>query len=342
MIQIDSCTKCDSFFRFTCAIVGLQVGDGRKRRWHRYLVLAVWFLIHSIGISISAIQVGMDIQKPRGLLYFTLFARGVILMSTEIFSLIQFFVRHDEIGAILQGHGRRFQDCWVHITCSSFLILKYHRLFAYGGLTVVGRAYFVLLEIFMSSFFIVYNDIVVGLQEIQKNILSRAQNIELYSQNLIDEKWKFRHRIERANRFFAWILAQYHLRILKAAIRAVADLILSRNWYNAITITIEQIVVIIELFEFARKGSSLKRSCQRMEQVFSNQTRRNTVDTEKLREMRLALRFHEDLDTLRNGCYALETGKFVNFLTTSATCVAVVLQFDFEVLRALASLVEAA
>lgn len=327
-------TNCDFVFRFLCVIVGVK-SDGKRSPRLARLVLVVWLLIHAIGISSFAMRVKDWLRTPRSLSFLAFFPRVAVLVCAEVSSLIRFFARHDEIQAMLQGNGRRFQDFWAHVTCPVISILKYCRLFALNdGLLV----YFVLLEIFMASFFVIYTDVIIQLQKIQANILVRAQNIGTNRAELLSRKWDLRRRVSRVNRCFAWILALSHVRIFKAAFRAVSNLIHQRNWIDVILILIEQLIAIIQLSEFARRSSNLKRSCLEIEQSFSNQAYEGAINTETLREMRLVMRFHEDLDSLRNGCYPLEIGKFLHFLMTSMACVVVMLQFDYEVARSLTSL----
>lgn len=333
-------TQCDSLFRYICLIVGVHTAN-KSKNWIRYFCFSTWLLIHVIGILVYANFVGGRLGHPASFSSFTIIARGIILASADLISFVQLFVMHNDIEPMLQTNERQFKDFSVHFICSAVIVPKYIRLWSHGSRSAVLKTYFLLLEAFMAMFLIIYNDILIHSQKTQANILELARNLESNSQKILNEKWRLRRRIERVNRLFAWILGLYHLRIFMSGVQAVRDFLgREKSTAHIIWIMLEQIAMMVQLFDIAMKASALQRSSLEIEKHFPSGIRRDTQ--RRLNEILLALQFHEDLDTLRNGCYSLGSGKFLSFLMTSFTCAAVVLQFDFQVVRTLTTLGELA
>lgn len=150
---------------------------------------------------------------------------------------------------------------------------------------------------------------------------------------------ELRHRIQKANRSFAWLLALYHSQIFLSAVRAAMNFLEPKSTYlDRILIVLGKLALIFQLFDLARKSSELERLCVGIEQRFSDGLQSGVGDQDGLRQMLSVMRYHEDLDALGNGCYQLGTQRFMGFLITSVTCTAVILQFDFRIARAVTDL----
>lgn len=335
-------TLCDLLFRTLCQSRGLQTGN-RKKPWLRKVVASIWILIHLLGSVIFSKSAtdrirGFDFESFS---YFTKIASVTLFMCTELFSAIRFFSMSDQIQALLQESRRRPQDFLVNLTCFALLSLKYVHLTFYDAETLPLKAYFRLAEFSRWCFFMIYNDVIINFQNIQKDILDHAENIAMNDEEILRKKWNLRKSIQGVNGMFSWFLAVYHLQIFMSAVRAAINFLdPAYTHLDRAIIIVGKIAIIFQLFDFARKSSRLKRSCVEIEQSFSAAIQEGALDRNDLGKMLLVMRLHEDLDTLRNGCYALETEKFMSFLTTSAMCTAVVLQFDFRIVRAIANLGE--
>lgn len=342
-VERHATTHCDSFFQAICQARGLQSGNNKKR-WLRFAVAIFWSLIHLIGIGIFSRSTfgrlpGYDYES---LSYFTKVASVSLSLGTELCSAIQFLTMHDEIGAALRRSGRRFQDFWVNfLTSFTLLALKFVHFSLYDTKTLPLETYFRLSEFSRSCFFMIYTDILINLENVQREISALADNMATNDEEILRRKWELRQRIQKVNDMFAWFLALHHLQIFLSASRGVIHFLEpAYSYLDRATIITRNIAVILQLFDLARRSSTFKRLCQDIEPKFSAGIQENAVNRDDTKQMQVVMRFHEDLDTLRNGCFALGAEDFMSFTLWSATCAAVVLQFDFLIVRALNSLGE--
>lgn len=185
-----STTPCDLFFRILCATRGLRSGF-KKGEKLRYAVAVGWTFIHFVGIVIF---VGSTIHRAPGFdiesfAYFTRLAGVTIFVCTELMSAMQFFRMAEELEEMLQKSGRRLCDFTVNFTCLALLLLQHIHLIFRDVRILPLKAYFRISEYSRTCFFMIYNDIIMDLQNIQKNILFEAKDLATQDEEVLKKKW---------------------------------------------------------------------------------------------------------------------------------------------------------
>ena len=195
--------RFDSFYRFSCVIVGVQM-DSDSRWWIRYILPTVWFFTITCGVFAYAKDLGDVISgaKIRGISYFTNIVGNIFYSVIPYLTLIHLLGVDLGDPLLINKYGRNLREFVVCIICpwSYFLVDVRDAIESTNILDYLQLINVTILDAILSSYFIILNDVLLNLQALYERILTLTADIGSHPQNILDEKWKFRMRVKRANK----------------------------------------------------------------------------------------------------------------------------------------------
>lgn len=334
----------DVIFRSACAFHGLRCGFPRLRCFS----LMFWFLTasvfpYAVGSYFYAITFGSaDIVSLSEVTYAA--GASMYLVSTYC-SLYIFVLKRESIEGLLQRNSRKPMDVLLPLLCLIPHIGS--TVYSIASMTnfgfILSHACFIIGDLSMMTFFMVYLDMI-------NNLISRLQNLHKLSTKVgrdwnlvVLEKWRIRDAVQTINSFYSLPLSLHHFQLfisstfyLKAIIGDLFGVGMVKLFYLITAVSINAPIVIA-----AWKASTLVSHCYLTENHLLKLcgTRSwGSRDRDLNCGYARVLQFREDWDSLRVACFIFSKENILKFLSTMVTCVAVVMQFDFKVSRALATL----
>lgn len=182
------------------------------------------------------------------------------------------------------------------------------------------------------------------LQVITDMVMTFTPNEDLVS-SLTRAKSSVRMSIEKINLIFGNVLLVFYIKIFMLVTLRFGAMILWgtsqrlapwRTTINVLTSTLQ----IAQVFETTRLASLIIREALRAERMLYAPRKRNWLGADMARqcvlELRRVLRYRESIDALTiSDCFVNCKAAIFTYLGTMFTCIAVILQFDFDVLKAL-------
>ena len=183
----------------------------------------------------------------------------------------------------------------------------------------------------MTCFFIIYTDIVVDLTIRNNRILEHARRTDRDLYDPLIVKWEIRHRIGKINSIFANLLSLYYVKYFMILMHFVANLdgrFLDPTGYTLMFLLV--VGITLQHSELSRRSTELTSISVSTEYLLSKRFPPGTQTNNAL----AVLRFREDFDV---PMIAHGVPSFLRFLSFSITCLAVILQFDYEIMRKISS-----
>lgn len=301
-------------------------------------------LIFVVGILVNVMGYIEELSSSevRGFSYFVNIANSVLYTSAAAVSLIRFFRLRAENRPLLLRNGRNFREFVLHFMCPlAYLAINLRDAFLSTDLTShLAVTYSVSIDVIFACYLIILNDVILSLQMVHARVLWLTRNVTFNQQRILDGKWEFRQRVRQANEVFARTLALYHAQIFSVTIYAVTDMYdHTRHWFNSMVAVFNLTCFLLQLHDIAKKGSTLKTQSFEIEEWLLNSDARKSLSKQSLNQMLLVLRFREEWDSLRIGCFVLSVENFFSFFLTCMTWAAVTLQFDLRTVRSLMSVI---
>lgn len=156
-------------------------------------------------------------------------------------------------------------------------------------------------------------------------------------------KLSIRRTIENVNTVFGNVLLVCYMKLFTLFTLRFGKLVLwngklDESWLQDSIYFLTECLQITQIFETTRRGSAIIVETQRAEKaLLMPQTKRlNEESVAILSELRSIVAYREDLDTLKiSDSFVNRKATMLTYLGTLFTCVAIVLQFDHNVLRVL-------
>lgn len=334
-------TFSDSVFHVVLAIHGLK-SRFTPRRWMR-LASVVFWLTALMFFPYSAPLFVYDkvvLKKRLSLSQITTSFSAVSFSCFSSYSALLLRWKHTEIEPLLRKRGRTVRNVPLFLMLIiPELILDYVKAPRERGFVACISFYTYTLQYFSTLVtFMIYNDLadelILKLSKLCIAVRDSGPNNEL-----IRTRWGYRDQIRRINSIFALPLCLFYMQMLLTTIHVTADLILQDLAYSVVFLTtLSYACIVFQLLFVAYKASNVRAMSEEIGRQFlkrANQSRDTaTIDATAIR----ALVFDEDRDSLRVGCYTHSLPNFLRFVSVMTTCVAVVLQFDFRVVRTISDL----
>lgn len=326
--------RTDSIVRFAYAVLGLHTGL-KKRRFLQNVSFAAWFIIHVSGISIllkwwHGMMLGAE---TRSFSIYTLFLGDCVTIGCTVSFYISLIRHHEELKNFIRRNGRRPGELLRQLAYATpVTILSFWGAFlSKTAEDALKEVYYISIRFSHIAFFLVSSDIVRNLMEGHDDLMALTAKTELNHERIRFSKWELRDRIERLNQLFSWLWGMHHAEIFNMSVFSVYEVIDGHSGiFDKAILLLAHLFLMHRLFDLARGSSSLKERCLDIEARILSVDLRNEIGGNTLLRV---MAFREECDILRSGPFPLEKRKFINFLATSVTCIAVILQFDIRVLE---------
>lgn len=203
-------------------------------------------------------------------------------------------------------------------------------------ITLLGNFNFLLQYTTMVTSLVVYEDMACNLVRDHTRIRDATRAETLNWKNLISAKWRTRDQTRKINALYAGPLVVLYSNMFLSAVYIGAELILRnlRPWILFFA-TLNHICFMIQMILLAHKATEVRNVCEETESgLLRRLSERSTLDYVDSATM-ASFRFHDEWDSLRVGCFAHNLQNFWRYISVVTTCVAVVLQFDYRVVRAI-------
>ena len=183
-------------------------------------------------------------------------------------------------------------------------------------------------------FFLLLSDVICGLRGSQGRLVALTDQVEANSDKILDKKWKLRFRTMEANRFFQVSLTLLHLQLFSWMLFLMSEAMKrSLDGVSSVILITGTVCSFFQLAKVVLESSRLIESCREAEKILLKQSHDVRVDQDCLKRVLAVVHFDENWDCLRAAFSPMDGSNFVKFLIASLTCAAVVLQFDYVVMR---------
>lgn len=324
-------TIYDTMFRIVCMWHG--VSTGHHCTWAKRMYRAVVALrtIVLICLLLASFRKKSDSGAEMSIALF--FSESAIFMleASGIFLPLFIVAQRKHLRSLFRRNGRCFHDVLIPPLCSVTYLVSRFDIPQWGSDLISDGEKVLLLhaQSCLVGIFIMYNDVIGNLKRRNQEIL-RAIRSGKHSLNTIAAKWEIRDAIAKANSLFARIIAAYYIQFFACVIYTVAMMTqnepqrVDKSW-----LFINTAFVGAQLFDVARRSSILTPLSLQIEFELVKR-----IQPHPPAEMAI-LRFREEWDVLQVSVFAHSAANFLRFLGSTITCAAIILQFDYKVVRTL-------
>lgn len=334
----------DVTLRFLCAFHGLQTGFPRVRRlsfvlWFVCVVtspLTTWIYFY-LTVYLATQHVSLSSIT-------TTIAAFNFLLGT-LFTIFVFIVKHDAIEKLLKSHVRDATDVFIPLACCVPSLTMYVSSLIRMNDVAVLIAYpnFMIFTISMTIHLMVHLNLINNvLQKLKRLHVSLGRAGGDWSSVAL-EKLRIRKDLQTINSLFALPLSMHFIQFYAAVLfNSAAMMGSTMRSYEDYLLLISGATPTVNLLLVACKGSRVVSQFLEIENLaLSLSVTANTVSRNgKQLEAMNIFRFREEWDTVQALCFTLNIGGFLKFMLTVFTCTAVILQFDYKVVRSITSLAE--
>lgn len=338
----------DVIIEVLLAAFGLPTGIA-SCKWLRRLSLAFCAALMAPGVvcALHNIQesVWRIITAPRSLTRVVASLSRIWFNSIAMYSAYMLLLRGKTIEPLLRRRGRRSLEFLV------FVVYFFQTVMLYASLVLSDKSLMKVLRGIGSARLsltvvvidMIYYDAVQALLERLRQIHRGTRKSVLEWEYLVSEKWKIRDQIDAVNELFGGLISAFYLQMFLSAAFA---------WAQAINSSARDLKMIFSAatffcsisahFVLAQRASAVRSRCGRTEAALTRRLQEDpTLQRVEWKPME-HLRLHDDLDSLRIGCFVHDKANFLRFLSVVATSLAVVLQFDYVIVRTINNLSELA
>lgn len=326
-------TPADVIFQIFLACYGLHAASLPKR-WTKiacsvtwtvascfYTLTGLWYvcdkLIAPSRLSLSEITVILGVTSYSLFLPYLLF--GLLCKRRSI----QPHLRH---------HGRKLGEVFPFLMLLLLIIpwIIYKEEFR----TVIASFSMLSQHMTMAVSFMIYEDMACSLDQDHRRIRDALGSNSSTWEQLVAAKWGIRDRTRDINTLTGVPLAVSYANLFVSSVYITADMILQGGdiWLKTLAIVSHSANLIMH-FVVARKASEVRSRSEETERELLRRlggtSTLGSVDTATME----CLKFHPEWDTLYVGCFTHSLQNLSKFTSIIITCVAVVLQFDFRVVR---------
>lgn len=264
-------------------------------------------------------------------------------MLSTLASIFTFIVNHKSVERLLAIDASSAVNVFVPLLCGIPFFLTCMSIISRTDEIVifVGYVNYVTFDASMTIFFVLYmnvNSSVLG----QLERLYQVTQKDNYSWNfLMREKLRIRQEIRVINSIFALPLALHYVQLFIGVIfDFAATMGHSMHPYEKSILMGSLFTYLVTLLRAAHMGSQITSKCLDTEFHLMTLAVHTTAsrDTTERSEAINVLRFRGEWDALKVACFESSLENFIKYLSAMVTCVAVVLQFDYKVVRFITNL----
>ena len=337
-------TFCDLVFNLLIAIHGLE-SSSTPNKWMRRTSFVLWLTALMFFPLSGPLYVYREILskiEPRlSLSQITSTLSGFTFSAFTSYSAFVLRWKHAEIESLLRKNGRGMSS-----VISFLVLLVPEMLLDYllaphdGGLVVCISSYtFFLQHLAMATTLMIYNDLTGDLLEKLDEFRIAMSDPARGERTLIRERWMIRDRIRAVNSVCALPLSLFYPQLFLSTVYISGGLILLDLGFRVISLqTASFICFTSQILFLAYKASKVEAQSEEIEREYlqrvSNDASFEFIDTAVVRTFQL----HKDWDCLQIACFPHNLALFWRYISVMLTCVAVVLQFDFKVVREITEL----
>lgn len=329
----------DRIFNISSRVHGLR-SRSTPNRWRRLefalvlLIVAPCYL--SNGILYLYWSSATRDRRPQSLSDITISASVVWFTLSTVYVLLVMRMKNTEIAPLLQRNGRRLIDTvlFILLALPECMIVTKTTFTDKGFLEQLTGMIFLVQYFNMVIFFGIYKDIADALTE----DLERLRRVTMDSmprwEYLISVRWKIRDRIRTANSVFSVSLSFFYVQGIMTTVYVAAELTLQEfGTEGDVLICLSHICYFSKLIILASKASKVRSLSKDLERDYLEKTCNiGSVSYIHFVAAR-TYKAQEDWDTMTVGCFSHNLQNFWRFVSVLTTCVAVVLQFDYRVVR---------
>lgn len=302
-----------------------------------------WLLIHVSGCLLTMMfwKYKLLDSGTRTVATVSIFGSDFVYIGTHILFNGRIIFYHDEIELLVRRNGRGVLQLISQVTFWAPTGLICLRRALYGSEKLLGQkeVYFSWLHFCLMLFFSVSIDVVSNLRDAAQDLVALTANIEANLREIRFLKWELTDRIRKINGSFSWLWGVHCLLTFETAVFIVVEMVGGHlTALDKIAYSMAEIFALLRLYQVADGSSTLRALSLELEGIISRGRSKNEIRKSTAESLLPSMAYREDWDILRSGCFPLETGRFLGFLTTSVTCTAVVLQFDYHILQNIAQM----
>lgn len=329
-----------AIFRFLCSFHGLEAGFPCIRIFG----LVFWVIgaaTFPFTQSLYVLHATVLTTENKALSDLLVLFGGLNFMLTTFASMFTFIINHRVVENLIQTDLRNSRDVVMPILiCIPFILTCVSILCrADDVMTRVAFANYLCFEISSMIFFMIYfnatGHIVVQLGKLRETVQRRRSS----SSFVMRQKLRIREDIRVINSTFARSLALPHLQFF---IGTTSTFVLDPyfSMFEKALLIGTFLSGTMMIIRVAQIGSQIISQCLDTEfHLWSlRMNPENTQNRLEQSEMMEFLRFREEWDTLRVAWFTLNLGGLLQYVLSIITCVAVVLQFDYKVVRSITAL----
>ena len=335
-------TIWDSVFRCGCSFYGVSSASVGRTWWNR-VSLAFWIVQLVLTLYICPRRILKSFagaHEPESL------CASIIAVHTAVYPAVGlytvFWTRHnrENLQPLLARNGRRFGSVALPILSGMpELAFHVHKLL-WTPRSVCRVFWSTVLTQCSITFFLIYMDLIDTVTRDQRQLLYWVQRPALNYRVLVTMKWSIRDRIRRSNEMFAQIFLMNYLVNFFIAIYVLGRVILRDVELNTYLFLFTILLFsFVQLYASARRCSMFKTLCEDTDQALLKQFRSCDDGYSSLHaNLSAVFRFHDAWDEFKLGCFSHSVQNFLKFLMSGLTCIAIILQFDYNVIRTLNAL----
>lgn len=334
-----SVSVCDTIFRSLWLVTRLPISSG-GRRWVHWTSLAFAFTTQMVILfsRLSRIYKETFELRPRPLSFSNVLASIGSVFLVAYSSHVSYVLMKDRtrIESLLRRSGRVYCDVLPFLLCPiPYLVAEIRFVARHAAvLFILGGVTFAYQVLTTSVMLLVCYDTAQALLLRLRRLRISSKEPTLIWTNVISEKWKIRDQTAEINAVFALPLAefymQYFLSIIYFSAEAIKDDMVP---FDSYVMSVNMLSVSLLFFMLARKSSEIRSQCVETQATLMKRLDANTTLSGVDFASMIHFQFSEDWDSLRCGCFALSMSNFLRYLSMVFTSTAVVLQFDYHVIR---------
>lgn len=333
-------TKADKVFRGLCAADGLRLGLERNICL-KIMCFAGWLVTTIVSCGAVAYYVPGRLALEKEKVSLTVSVNLINSILTLIFAWcwkLSFMLNNDSFDYVLQVSGRRLRDIFPLLLClCPYLILNFVAISQFADRSLqLGRIVFVLYDFSRMNFLMLYNDALIKILKIQIELkVSIATPMTATSRDEISSrKWLIRDLITKVNDLFALPLIMFYLHFLTMVVCFFCDFFGQSSELNELSVIMASVLCdIFQALSLVNKCSTVAAHNAELEGYVFKQTLSKDGDELVDADFLAVFRLREECDFLRVASFTIDIRSFLKYLTFCVTLVAIVLQFDYKVVR---------
>lgn len=340
-------TVSDLIFRCLLAVSGVQTGYTPRREWVKLLSTAICFLTLTSVPFGGPYTVYKRISEPgispRSLSDLVGTLTSVTHSSLSTYSIYVLYWKEREIEPLLRRKGRRCKDFILFLFCFVQIVIM-DSIFIVNDMdfmSVMRNLAFARQDTSLLVMIMVYYDMLGHLVERLRLVHDLSKEPVINWRRMILEKWSVRDRLTRINTLFALPLSVLYLHLFVSAV-----FLWARAFENRLDLCTVCLLILsvscasLQLTILACKTSEVRSQCVATEAELL----RRLHEDRRLAQVDITVtdifEFYDEWDSLRLGCFGHNLKNFSRYWSLLITCTAVVLQFDYVVVRAMSDLLK--